>query len=105
MPFSARDADATETFAKRATVVMVGVSGLCFKTSAAKDYGERLQQPEDCIRSVPRSRAKRKGAGDDGRDPARERDEGLRRRRPGGRLRRPDDLERRVHGARGAVGL
>src|SRR5438874_12026522 len=69
MPFSARDADATETFAKRATVVMVGVSGLCFKTSAAKVYGERLQQPEDCIRSVPRSRAKRQGAGDDGRGP------------------------------------
>src|SRR5919198_3576718 len=27
MPLSARDADATETFARRATVVMVGVSG------------------------------------------------------------------------------
>jgi hypothetical protein len=31
MPLSARDADATETFARRATVVMVGVSGFLCK--------------------------------------------------------------------------
>jgi hypothetical protein len=60
---SARDAEAIETFASRATVVIVGVPSWdspCIGSGSAtspsvKDYRKRLQDGDDAIRCPPTS--------------------------------------------------
>src|SRR5437773_449636 len=48
MPFNAREAEATETFARRATVVMVGVSGLRCKEPCCKGLPRTFTAARRC---------------------------------------------------------